>query len=335
MRYEEAEKYIIQKLESDLPKNLYYHGAHHTIDVCNAAARLAKIEKLNEEDTLLLKTAALYHDCGFLFKYYDNESLGAKMMEGIVGTFGYTEKQISIITKLILATSIPQTPKNLLEKLLCDADLDYLGRDDFFSISHSLKREWSEYGKPKTLLKWYTQQLAFMQTHKYFTRSAVSLREETKQKYIEEIKTLLGKLNKQNGSQKPASETRLANSIRTDSTLNIAEILKSVDIFSTTSGDVIQQISSAMKVVSVSAGQHIIEKGELGTSMFIIDKGTVKVHDGIYNIAELGPGKFFGEISLLDTEPRSADVTAMTDCVLLQLEQEDFSVVSHKYNDVA
>ncbi|MBI3501003.1 MAG: cyclic nucleotide-binding domain-containing protein [Bacteroidetes bacterium] len=335
MHFADAEKYIIRKLEKDLPKNLYYHGVHHTIDVCNAAARLAKFERLSEEDTLLLKTAALYHDCGFLFKYYDNEALGVTMMRGTLETFGYTRNQINTIAQLILATSIPHKPQNLLEKLICDADLDYLGRDDFFSISHSLKREWSEYGKPKSLLQWYTQQLDFMQKHRYFTQSAIALREANKQKYIEEIKILLGKLNKENHARKSAAETRLASTVRTDIALNKVEILKHVDIFSTTSENIVTEIAAAMKVMSIPAGTHIIEKGELGTCMYIIDEGKVKVHDGIYDIAELSAGKFFGEISLLDTEPRSADVTAVTDCVLLQLDQEDFSVVSHKYNDVA
>jgi len=335
IQYAEVEKYITKKLENDLPKNLYYHGVHHTIDVCNAAARLAKLEKLNDEETVLVKTAALFHDSGFIFKYYDNESLGVKMMEGILPTFNYTREQIDEISKLILVTSLPHRPENLLEQIMCDADLDYLGRDDFFSISHSLKREWGEYGKTKTLLQWYKEQLVFMQKHSWFTKSATGLRDEKKQNYIGEIKLLLGKLEKNHQLKKKSSEARLKEAVRDDLAIDKSDILKHVDIFSTTSDKIIREIASAMKVLFLKAGMQVIEKGELGTCMFIIHDGKVRVHDGIYDIAELGPGKFFGEISLLDTEPRSADVTAKTDCILLQLDQEDFSVVSHKYNDVA
>src|SRR3974390_2612353 len=128
MNYSQVEKYIIGKLEKELPVNLYYHGLHHTLDVRDTAERLAKAEGLSEEDIILVKTAALFHDAGFIFQYYDNEHFGVKLACDTLPGFQYSGVQVTIISKLILSTSLPHNPKNILEKVICDADLDYLGR---------------------------------------------------------------------------------------------------------------------------------------------------------------------------------------------------------------
>lgn len=335
MNFIKAREHILKRLKDELPKNLYYHGLHHTVDVTNAVERLCDWENINHEESNLIKTAALYHDAGFIFQYEDNEPRGVELAKATLPGFGYSEKEINLIEKLILVTSIPHNPKNLLEKIICDADLDYLGRDDFFSISHSLKREWQEYGKTKTLHEWYELQLEFILQHKYFTEASVNLREERKQKHIEDIRDLLGKLKTEESVMKLPSQVRFLDAVTTDITIDKVKVLKSIDIFSTTADDLVNEIANSLKILKLKVGDQIIYKGEIGTCMFIIYEGSVKVHDGIYKIAELEGGKFFGEISLLDTEPRSADVTATTDCVLLQLDQEDFSVISHRYNDVA
>jgi uncharacterized protein len=92
---------------------------------------------------------------------------------------------------MIRATKIPQNPQNHLDKILDDADLDYIGRDDMFVISQRLQYEWSRYGKLNSLRDWNEIQIDFLKNHHYFTKSAIKLREAKKQENIRELELLL------------------------------------------------------------------------------------------------------------------------------------------------
>ncbi|NJN43809.1 MAG: hypothetical protein HC806_03090 [Anaerolineae bacterium] len=85
---------------------------------------------------------------------------------------------------MIIATRLPQSPRNLLEEILADADLDTLGRDDFFTRSDALREEWANYGRESPLAQWLEGQLAFIKNHNYHTPAARMLRNETKKKNI-------------------------------------------------------------------------------------------------------------------------------------------------------
>lgn len=191
INYRKAEKFIIKKLEKELPVDLHYHSIDHTKDVCDAIERIALMEGLVGEDVFLLKTAALYHDAGFVKQYESNEPIGAELAEEALGKFGYTAAQIETVKKLILATKVPQQPKGHLEEIICDADLDYLGRDDFHVIADKLKQELLERDKIKTDKEWDEIQVKFLTAHKYFTKSAIKMRREKKMANLEEIKERL------------------------------------------------------------------------------------------------------------------------------------------------
>jgi predicted metal-dependent HD superfamily phosphohydrolase len=187
-----AEKYILQKLEHELPQSLYYHNLSHTLDVLEAAEHYGEREKINSEGLMLLRTAAIYHDSGFLHKYSHNEDASVKIIQEILPKYKYNHSQIDIIKRMILCTEIPQKPKTILEKILCDADLDYLGRNDFYMTGIKLLREWNENGFRTSLKEWYIQELYFLQQHEYFTTSAYKRRNEKKMWHLKQIKELLG-----------------------------------------------------------------------------------------------------------------------------------------------
>lgn len=191
INYRHAEKFILKKLNEELPDNLYYHGVHHTFDVTDAVEKIALREGITGEELYLLKTAALYHDAGFTQEYSQNEPIGAAMAKECLPQFGYTEEQIEIIEGLILATAIPHNPKNHLQQIMCDADLDYLGRDDFEEISDSLKMELMERGFVKDNRQWDEIQVKFFNMHKFFTQSSIALRKEEKWKRFAEIEARL------------------------------------------------------------------------------------------------------------------------------------------------
>lgn len=82
-------------------------------------------------------------------------------------------------------------------------------------------------------------------------------------------------------------------------------------------------IAERVEEVDVSTGEKIITEGELGTALFIIVDGKVRVHQGDVVLAMLGMREIFGELTALDPEPRSADVTAVEDSRLYKLEYQD------------
>lgn len=191
INYYKAERHIVKVLEKGLSDKLHYHGIAHTKDVVRAVERLALIEGVTDEGLFLLKSAATYHDAGFVEQYDKNEPIGARLAEEILPKYGYTEQHINTIKELIYVTQIPHKPTNNLEEIICDADLDYLGRDDFHEIADRLRRELREHGKIDSDRKWDEIQVQFLTAHKYFTATALKTRAGKKEKNLEEIKARL------------------------------------------------------------------------------------------------------------------------------------------------
>ena len=191
MDYTKAKAFIVKKLNLELPSNLYYHGFHHTVDVLNATKLIIEFENIKGDDVELLKTAALFHDCGFLKGPEEHEKSGCELAAEYLPQFDYSQEQVQLIQGMIMATKVPQQPQNHLEEIICDADLDYLGRDDFEFIAASLFRELKESGILKTEEDWNRIQLKFLSSHRYFTTYAKRLREPGKLKHLEEIKNIV------------------------------------------------------------------------------------------------------------------------------------------------
>jgi predicted metal-dependent HD superfamily phosphohydrolase len=184
MDFEKAKDFILNKLENELSKKLDYHNLEHILDVYNASIQYAKLEGVNEEETILLRTASLFHDSGFIVKADGHEQISCEFAEQYLPNFSYSKSQIEKIKGMIMATKIPQSPKNHLEEILADADLDYLGRDDFEKISERLFQELALNDRNE----WNKIQISFFEKHNYFTDSAKRLRNEKKQENLEKIK---------------------------------------------------------------------------------------------------------------------------------------------------
>jgi HD superfamily phosphodiesterase len=184
--FDAAEKYIIELLVAKMPK-LNYHNIEHIFDVVDAAATIAKNEKITDEELRLLRLAALMHDMGFIHSPKNHEERGAEMAKEILPTYGFTESQIDTISNMILATRIPQSPNTHLEKILCDADLDYLGREDFYEVGGKLLKELKGLGVVETEREWNLVQKTFLESHRFHTTYSKSIREQEKKKRQLEI----------------------------------------------------------------------------------------------------------------------------------------------------
>ena len=159
-------------------------------------ADLCYLEKVSPYDELLLKTAALFHDSGFTINNKEHEKLGCQIARQNLPRFGFTNNEVEIICGLIMATRIPQNPRNFLEQILCDADLDYLGRDDFYEIGSTLYEELKAYNVLKSKEAWNRLQVSFLQNHSFFTHTNQKRRTPRKQRYLNELKKVVEEYEK-------------------------------------------------------------------------------------------------------------------------------------------
>jgi uncharacterized protein len=194
MNYKAASEYILGELKASLPDYCHYHSTWHTQDVLAATERLAKEEGITDERQLiLLRTAAVYHDCGFIKQYAGNEPVAAAMAQEILPKYGYSEEDTQVIARLILVTMLGAEPTDSLEQIIKDADFDYLGREDYEPISLMLKEEWEAIGLKYSVREWYELQRKFLSGHRYYTDTAQRDRQPIKEKHIAKIVSWLDK----------------------------------------------------------------------------------------------------------------------------------------------
>jgi predicted metal-dependent HD superfamily phosphohydrolase len=203
MQFEKAGLFIMDKMRRELPVQMVYHDINHTIDVCKAAERIGREEKLTEPELDLLLTAAHYHDCGYINGVKDHEEASCYMAKQYLPGFGYSPGDIEVICGMIRATQIPQSPQNILERILADADLDYLGRDDFFKIGNQLYSELAAMGILKTADEWNRLQESFLESHHYFTHTAIQSRQSKKQQNLLAVKAKLHNKGNRRGFHLP------------------------------------------------------------------------------------------------------------------------------------
>ncbi len=193
-----VDQYIRELFRDELPAGIKYHNADHTLHptrgVVAVANRIALSENISEHDRELLIAAAYFHDTGYIREYDKNEPIAARMAGRILKLIGYKPDDIKKVQKMILATDLARKPQSLVEKILCDADLDHLGRDDFFKRDGKLRKGRGARGiDVSDEAKWYRGTLALITNHKYYTASQKKRREEGKQ---QNIKLLVKKLKK-------------------------------------------------------------------------------------------------------------------------------------------
>lgn len=187
-----AKTYILARLKNELPVDRTYHSLEHTLDVYASAIGIAEQEGIDGEGLVLLKIAALYHDSGFIVQNNDHEEASCTIVREQLPRYGFNERHVQLVCEMILATRIPQKPHNKLARVLCDADLDYLGRSDFERIGLTLYKEMLTYGVVKNERDWNELQQRFLERHNYFTATNKAQREPLKQEHLRQVKDWLG-----------------------------------------------------------------------------------------------------------------------------------------------
>ena len=185
--WEELYQYMSGLLQEKLPPYLTYHSWEHTLHVINSAEKIAFAEHMTDEEIILIKTGALFHDSGFILvtEKHELKSIGIALQE--LPAFGYNDKEINVVLGLIQATSIPQNPKNNMENVLADADLEYLGTDDFKRIGDTLYTELLYFNPSLTRYQWNEIQIDFLKNHHYYTDYCIRYCTPAKEAHLQEL----------------------------------------------------------------------------------------------------------------------------------------------------
>ena len=186
-------------MERELEPGLTYHNFAHTFDeVLPMTLKLADLHHLEGNDVILLAIAAAFHDIGWVIQSQDHEAIGVEIAREVLPAYGFTVDQIEKIGEMIMATRLPQNPTNLLEEILVDADMDSLGREDFWLRNEDLRVELARDSELFSIEQWYWKQLDFLESHVFYTTGAKLLRQEQKLQNIKELKRRLTQFSEEN-----------------------------------------------------------------------------------------------------------------------------------------
>ena len=189
--FEGLRSVIVHKLKHELDPKLIYHSLKHTLNVEKAVIKYGELEGLTNHELYLVRTAALFHDAGFLKTYDNNEHIGVNIFKSMAPNYGYTDDDMLKVERLILSTIAANEPKDICEKIMCDADLDYLGRKDYHVTANNLFLERQNYGIFLSEKEWLKIQINYLENvHHYYTVSAKNIRKKGKEKRIAELKQI-------------------------------------------------------------------------------------------------------------------------------------------------
>ena len=187
----ELKEKIFDDLSIILDENYSYHNLDHTKRVISAAVDIGRNYDLSEKDWRCLLTACLLHDYGFIESHVEHEKISAKLSSQILPKYGFSETDIQIINSLIIVTKLEETPKNLLESIIRDSDLEYLGSEDFIKISPLLKEEWINCKVVKSDSEFYKIQYEFISNHSFYTDFMMKNSQNQKRENIDYAKSMI------------------------------------------------------------------------------------------------------------------------------------------------
>ncbi|MCX7798287.1 MAG: HD domain-containing protein [Melioribacter sp.] len=192
---EKVKNYVLSLLKSKIPSNNVYHDVEHTINVAEAAELIGKESRLKDDELEIVVIASWFHDIGYIDKVDGHEELSAKYAEEFLLKEGYPIEKIEQVKNCIKATKVPQKPNNLLEEVICDADLSHLGKITFKDRNDLFREEFESYfGRQLTEAEWLKKSIDFLNAHKFFTEYARKEFNEQKKKNIELLQKELSKI---------------------------------------------------------------------------------------------------------------------------------------------
>lgn len=185
----ETAAYFIDFMDKHETSNLRFHNVTHTHEVVEAARQMGRYYKLDERDMTIVTIASYFHDTGYCGNGRENhESRSAELAEQFLMKHQADTTFIQAVKSCILATRLPQSPSNLLEEIVCDADLFHLGNVWFNSRDKLMRKEMEEAGCPFDKNEWRKGTIRLMENHHYHTSYCRERLEERKKQNIESLR---------------------------------------------------------------------------------------------------------------------------------------------------
>ncbi|MCO6489383.1 MAG: HD domain-containing protein [Phaeodactylibacter sp.] len=185
---QDTEAYIQQFYEEHFPPEYVFHDLPHTRNVVESALQIGQAYELSEKEMEILQLAAWFHDTGYYKNPIGHEELSSELAEAYLRKKDYTPEDIHVVKNCINATRVPQNPSNLMEEILCDADLSHLGNERYWDRCGRLRQEMS---MTRDILmseqEWVDFELDFMVNHRYHTEVARKLFGKQKNKHIKQL----------------------------------------------------------------------------------------------------------------------------------------------------
>ena len=190
---------FVEWLLSPLSEKHFYHNYNHAIEVMERAIYLWKKLNVSEQNLEILTLAALFHDTGFIVQYDENEIIWAKIAHNYLKTIEYSEQKIEQVERLIIATDPDYSePKNILEQIIKDADLNNLATPDFISRWELLLEELKTIkGIEVDIHTWHLSMLKLIKNHTIYTKVQ---RDESKSWVLKNIDTLSNLVKHENSN---------------------------------------------------------------------------------------------------------------------------------------
>jgi HD superfamily phosphodiesterase len=191
--------YVSQLIANRLQKGMVYHNFEHTKEVVESAKEIGKHSGLSDSEIEILLIAAWFHDTGIIEKYNGHEENSIKIAREFLARNNYPSEKIDQISELILVTKMPQQPKNLLEEIICDADLSHIGRKGFNTRSQLLRAEWEAMlGKKANDIEWLKNNIEFIASNKFHTKYAKENFDEQRAKNLAKLQKRMRKVVSEN-----------------------------------------------------------------------------------------------------------------------------------------
>lgn len=199
----DAEQYVVNIFSQKIGNGFLFHSFAHTRDVAFHSDLIAGDYELNETDHTALLLAAWFHDTGYSAgpdKVHEEESQNIAV--DFLNQRHVAQEITDKVKGCIIATRIPQSPTNLIEQIICDADLFHLGANDFNEKSKLLRQEINKFHEKIGKREWRKMNIEFLERHRYFTEYARDILEPVKQLHLKELIEKAGKKDKEEGVER-------------------------------------------------------------------------------------------------------------------------------------
>jgi len=216
-----TEEYVLGIFEHDLPPNLYYHDLNHTMSVRQTALTLGAHYEIGEANMEAMEIAALLHDTGYVRAYTGHEKVSGELAVEFLKSHNYPEDRIALVLNLIDATKLVYEPKNLLQKIIKDSDLNNLGQGKYMKTIANLRHEMKVFlDQEYEDAAFMEMNLGFMDGHSYFTEKASELfdgkKAKNRKKVVKALKAIISEKKEKKKERKRKGKIALTDSINSN-----------------------------------------------------------------------------------------------------------------------